>query len=189
MTYSNTVSDLLHLLEKFSPEAEGVFKDSTAALSRCLREGHKIILFGNGGSAAQAQHFAAELVNRFLKDRRPLPALSLTTDTSVLTSIGNDLSFTQVYSRQILALGEEGDAAIGLSTSGTSPNVLNGMQAARSRRMLTIAITGEGGEALKDEVDFLIVVPSSDTPRIQEVHLVLLHIIAQELENSILGDS
>jgi D-sedoheptulose 7-phosphate isomerase len=189
MTYPGVVSELLHILEKFSPVAEGVFKESAAALFNCLREGHKIIVFGNGGSAAQAQHFAAELVNRFLKDRRPLAALSLTTDTSVLTSIGNDLSFARVFSRQILALGEAGDAAIGLSTSGTSANVLEGLRAARSRGMLTIAITGQGGGALKDEADFLIAVPSADVPRIQEVHLLVLHLLAQELENSILGDS
>jgi D-sedoheptulose 7-phosphate isomerase len=185
MEFSRAVSDLLHILEKFAPEAEGVFKHCAAALSRCLKEGHKVMAFGNGGSAAQAQHFAAELVNRFMRERRALPALALNTDTSALTSIGNDRSFAEIFSRQISALGEKGDAVVGLSTSGTSPNIMEGLKTARSAGLVTVALTGEGGAVLRKEVDFLVAVPSPDVPRIQEVHLILLHLLAQYIEDAL----
>ena len=185
MKYCQAVSGLTKILEEMIPSAEGVFTEAAAALARLIGDGRKILIFGNGGSAAQAQHFAAALVNRFLRDRRPLPALALTTDASILTSIGNDSSFTSVFSRQVLALGREGDAAVGLSTSGNSANVVEGLRAARSLRMITVALTGQGGGKMKEEADYWIAVPSTHTPRIQEAHLLLLHLLAEELENTL----
>jgi D-sedoheptulose 7-phosphate isomerase len=145
------------------------------------------LIFGNGGSAAEAQHFAAELVNRFLKDRPALAAISLSTDTSALTSIANDSSFERVFSRQIEALGREGDVAVALSTSGRSPNILKALSAARRKKLLSIALTGKDGEKLRPLADFLLDVPSADTPRVQEVHLVLLHLMAGTIEEALAG--
>jgi D-sedoheptulose 7-phosphate isomerase len=157
----------------------------TSLLCESLRSGHKILIFGNGGSASQSQHFAAELINKFFKVRSPLPAISLTTDTSVLTSIANDFSFDFVFSKQIEALGEKGDVAIGLSTSGNSPNIIYAFESARKRGINTIAITGNGGGKMADVCDYLLDVPSDVTPRIQEVHLLILHIFAEEIEKNL----
>lgn len=149
-----------------------------------LRQGRKILIFGNGGSAAEAQHFAAELVNKFLKVRPALKAIALSTDTSILTSVANDSSFDLVFSRQIEALGEEGDMAIALSTSGRSANIIEALKMAKQRGLITVAITGEGGTVLGQITDYLLAIPSSFTPRIQEVHLFLLHLLAEELERA-----
>ena len=142
-------------------------------------------MFGNGGSAAQAQHFTAELVNKFLKVRPPIRALSLTTDTSALTSIANDTSFDDIFSRQIEAFAEKGDVALGLSTSGNSPNVIEAFKIARKKGMATIALTGKGGGKLNSLVDHLLDVPSESTPRIQEIHILLLHLLAQKIEEGL----
>jgi len=150
-----------------------------------LAEGHKIIVFGNGGSAAQAQHFAAELVNKFLKSRPAIPALSLTTDTSSLTSIANDSAFDFVFSRQLEALGKEGDIVMALSTSGESQNIIRALQTAKEKNIFTIGITGEGGGTIGSLCDILLDVPSRDTPRVQEVHLLLLHLFCQEIEEKV----
>ncbi len=150
-----------------------------------LNAGGKILIFGNGGSAAQAQHFAAELVNRFQRDRRPLAALALTVDTSALTSIANDVSYDDVFLRQVEALGKAGDVALGLSTSGDSPSVVKALEAAREMGLVTVAMTGRGGGRLAPIADHLLEVPSTRTPRIQEVHLLLLHILAQGLEDKL----
>ncbi len=150
-----------------------------------MKAGHKILVFGNGGSAAQAQHFAAELVNRFLKERPALPAISLTTDTSALTSISNDISFDLVFSRQIEALGQTGDIALGLSTSGNSPNVIEAINAAKKKGMLTVVLTGRGGGKLSSLPDYLLDVPSESVPRIQEAHLFVLHLWAQMIEKDL----
>ncbi|MGQ9471851.1 MAG: D-sedoheptulose-7-phosphate isomerase [Candidatus Aminicenantales bacterium] len=150
-----------------------------------LRQGRKILIFGNGGSAAEAQHFAAELVNKFLKVRPALKAIALSTDTSILTSVANDSSFDLVFSRQIEALGEEGDMAIALSTSGRSANIIEALKMAKQRGLITVAITGEGGTVLGQITDYLLAIPSSSTPRIQEVHLFLLHLLAEELERAL----
>ncbi len=152
---------------------------------KSLSSGGKILIFGNGGSASQAQHFAAELVNRFQKDRRPLAALALTTDTSALTSIANDASYDHVFRRQIEALGKSGDVALGLSTSGNSLSVVKAMETAREMGMVTVALTGRGGGRLAPIVDYHLEVPSTETPRIQEVHLLLLHLLAQGLEDNL----
>jgi len=141
-----------------------------------LRSGGKMLLFGNGGSAADAQHLAAEFVGRFVNERRPLPAVALTTDSSALTSIGNDYGFEQIFARQVEALGHAGDVAIAISTSGNSANVLAGVRAARARGIMTIGLTGGDGGMLAQVADISIIVPSSVTARIQEVHITIGHI-------------
>jgi len=160
-----------------------------AAAGRTCRDilaaGGQILAFGNGGSAAEAQHFVAELVNKFTTARPAFRAVSLTTDTSVLTSIGNDLSFAAIFSRQIEALGRPGDIALALSTSGVSPNIVRGLTAARKRGLITIGLTGATGGKMGPLCDFLIRVPSTSTPRIQEVHLVLLHLLVAEIERDL----
>jgi phosphoheptose isomerase len=145
-------------------------------LLAALRSGGKILLCGNGGSAADAQHIAAELVGRFAHARRGLPALALTTDSSALTSIGNDFGFEQVFARQVEALAREGDMLIGISTSGNSRNVIEAVRVARELGVTTIGLLGGSGGALKDLVDHALIVPSDDTPRIQECHILIGHI-------------
>lgn len=149
------------------------------AITRALQAGNKILLFGNGGSAADAQHLAAEFVNRFLIERPPLPAIALSTDTSVITSIGNDYSFSEIFSKQIRALGQEGDVAWGMSTSGTSENVLKGLQVARKMGLVTLSITGRDGGEMATVADYSLNVSSQSTPRIQEVHITLGHVICE----------
>jgi len=151
-------------------------------LIHAMKIGNKIILFGNGGSAADSQHFAAELVSKFRRWRKALPAIALTTDTSILTSIGNDYGFVEVFSRQIEALGERGDVAIGISTSGNSPNVLEGIATARSMGMTTVGFTGAEGGNLKNLVDFCFQVPSTNTARIQEVHITAAHALCELID-------
>jgi D-sedoheptulose 7-phosphate isomerase len=163
--------------------ARGAALDEAASLCAArLRDGGKILAFGNGGSAAEAQHFAAELVNKFLAPRKALRAVALTTDTSVLTSIGNDMSFAAVFSRQLEALGDAGDVALALTTSGNSPNVLEGLRTAKERGLRTIVLTGAGGGRAAALADILLDVPSSSTPRVQEIHLYLLHRLTEEIE-------
>jgi D-sedoheptulose 7-phosphate isomerase len=150
-----------------------------------LDDGCKLLLFGNGGSAADAQHIAAELVGRFAFDRPALPALALSVNTSCVTAIGNDYGFDRVFSRQIEALGRRGDVAIGISTSGNSPNVLLGVSAARNMGLHTIGLTNQTGGKLKEAVDHCICVPSDETPRIQECHILIGHIIAELVEQAL----
>jgi len=150
--------------------------------SFCLRNGGKLLFFGNGGSAADAQHIAAEFVCRFQGSREPLAALSLVTDTSVLTAIGNDYGFEQIFARQVLALGARNDVAVAISTSGGSPNVLAGVRAARARDLRTIALTGGDGGHLAKLVDIPIIVPSKDTALIQECHISWAHLLCEGVE-------
>jgi D-sedoheptulose 7-phosphate isomerase len=157
-------------------------------LIRAYRAGRKVILFGNGGSAADAQHIAAELAGRYYMDRKPLPAEALTVNTSILTAIGNDYGFEQIFARQVEALGNPGDIAIGISTSGNSPNVIEGVRAAKRKGMITIGLTGADGGQLKNEVDYCICVPSKDTPRIQEAHILIGHIWCELIERALFGD-
>jgi D-sedoheptulose 7-phosphate isomerase len=154
-------------------------------LVEALEQGNKVLLFGNGGSAADAQHIAAEFVGRFAFDRPPLPALALSVNTSCVTAIGNDYGFDQVFSRQIEAVARPGDVAIGISTSGNSPNVVNALYVSRQKGLHTIALTGCTGGNLKDEVDYCICVPSNDTARIQECHILIGHIISELVEQTI----
>ena len=180
----------LEILTEMNQTAQDFFKKKGSLLDEViekivgnLKRGKKILVFGNGGSAAQAQHFAAELVNKFLKERPALPAVSLTTDTSALTSIANDTDYSQVFCRQVQALGNKEDVAVGLSTSGNSPSVIKAFQEAKNRGLMTVALTGRGGGKLAQIPDYLLDVPSTSTPRIQEVHLIVLHIMAQQIEN------
>ncbi len=147
----------------------------------------KVMLFGNGGSAADAQHVAAELVNCFQMDREALPAIALTTDTSILTSISNDDAFDQIFSRQVRALGQDGDLAVGISTSGNSRNVLNGVLAAKEKGVITLGFTGRDGGELKRLVDWCFQVPSNSIPRIQEAHITVWHVICEVTERELFG--
>lgn len=151
----------------------------------CLQHGGKILLAGNGGSAADAQHIAGEFVSRFAFDRPGLPAVALTTDTSILTAIGNDYGYEKLFSRQVQAHGNKGDIFIGYSTSGKSPNILCAFEEARTRGLLCIGLAGNRGGRMQDLCDFLLEVPSSVTPKIQEGHLVLGHILCGLVENAI----
>jgi len=154
-----------------------------------LAAGRKLVFFGNGGSAADAQHLAAELVVRLHADRPSLPALALTTNTSVLTATGNDYGFEQLYSRQIESLVERGDVLVAISTSGTSPNIVRGIQAGAHRGAFRVALTGETGGALTDQVDLLLNVPSRDAQRIQESHITIGHIACGLIEELRFGKS
>lgn len=146
---------------------------------KSLQNGHKILLFGNGGSAADAQHIAAEFVGRFRKDRSPLPALALTVDTSALTCIGNDYGYENVFARQVMALGSEGDVAVGITTSGKSPNVLKGLEAAGNKGLVTVGLTGKHGDELGKYAQYCICVPSDVTARIQESHILIGHVLCE----------
>lgn len=154
-------------------------------LVSALRGGNKILLFGNGGSAADAQHIAAELVGRFAFNRAALPALALSVNSSCVTAIGNDYGFDQVFSRQIEALGRPGDVAIGISTSGNSPNVMTGFSAAKKIGLHTVGLTGQTGGELLNKVDYCICAPSRETPRIQECHILIGHILSEIVEREI----
>jgi D-sedoheptulose 7-phosphate isomerase len=154
-----------------------------------LRAGGKLLIFGNGGSAADAQHIAAELVNRLERDRSPIPAIALTTDTSILTSVANDSSFEEVFERQVRALGRAGDVALAISTSGNSGNVLRAVEAARSLGMRSIALTGRDGGKLRSLVDLPLVVESQSTQRIQETHITIGHILCELVEMALCGEA
>ena len=149
---------------------------------RCFKNGHKIITLGNGGSAADSQHLAAEFIGRYLKERISLPAIALTTDTSILTAIGNDYGFDYVFSRQCESIVKNDDVLIVFTTSGKSKNVINALSIAKKKGAHTICLTGENGIELSKIVDVLLVAPSKSTPRIQEVHRILMHIICQLVE-------
>lgn len=155
-------------------------------LISAFRQKNKVMLFGNGGSAADAQHIAAEFVGRFGFDRAALPALALSVNSSCVTAIGNDYGFDQIFSRQIEALGHSGDVAIGISTSGNSPNVLRGLSVAKQLGLHTVALTGcTGGKLKNDSVDYCICVPSTETPRVQECHILIGHIISELAEEAL----
>ncbi|QID17021.1 phosphoheptose isomerase [Nitrogeniibacter mangrovi] len=159
-------------------------------MTGCLMNGGKILACGNGGSAADAQHFAAELVNRFEMERPPLAAIALTTDTSTLTSIANDYHYDQVFSKQVAALGHPGDVLLAISTSGNSPNVIEAMRVAREREMHVVALTGKGGGRMAELLgpdDVHLCVPSARTARIQEVHLLALHCLCDGIDSLLLG--
>jgi len=151
-------------------------------ITAALKAGNKILIFGNGGSAADAQHLAAEFVNRFIIERPPLPAIALSTDTSVITSIGNDYDFSEIFSKQIRAIGQAGDVAWGISTSGSSRNVIKALDVAKKMGMVTIGVTGRDGGEIAKIVDYSLNVSSHSTPRIQEVHITLGHVICEMVD-------
>ncbi len=167
-------------------EIENRLTSSIAAaadlIAKSLAAGGKLLVMGNGGSAADAQHFAAEIVGRFMMERRGLPAIALTTDTSILTAIGNDYGFDRIFRRQVEALAAEGDVVVGISTSGSSPNVREALLLAGGMGCRTVALLGKDGGTIRDCVEMAIVVPSHDTPRIQEGHATIIHIICDLVE-------
>ncbi len=158
------------------------------AIVQCFNSGKKVMFCGNGGSAAEAQHLAAELSGKFYLDRRPLPAEALHVNSSYITAVANDYSFDKIYSRYVSGAGKEGDILIGLSTSGNSENILQAFQAARENKIITVGLTGMNGGKLKYLSDFLIQVPSTVIPKIQEIHLLLGHIICEAVEKEMFGD-
>lgn len=158
------------------------------ALVEAFRRGNALLLFGNGGSAADAQHIAAEFVGRFYLQRRALPALALTVNTSALTALGNDFGFDEVFARQVEALGRPGDVAVGLSTSGRSENVLRGLRAANAGGLISVGLTGSNPDRIGAEASLCVPVPSTDTPRIQESHILLGHIWSEVVEVALFGD-
>ena len=161
--------------------------DVVHLIAQAFREGRKVVLFGNGGSATDACHIAAEFVNRFLMDRPPLPAIALNTDPAVLTSIGNDFGYDQIFSKQLQALGHEGDVVIGISTSGNSANVIKALEVAKKGGMKTVVLTGGTGGKMLNLADTTFVVPSKHTPHIQETHITLGHIICQMVDEELFG--
>lgn len=168
----------------FDSNAENVVRAAELMVSSIRADG-KVLIFGNGGSAADAQHIAAELVNRLNYDRPPIAAIALTTDTSILTSIGNDFSFEELFARQVRALGRKGDVALAISTSGNSPNVLRAVDAARELGVTTIALAGRDGGKLASAADLALVVESSATQRIQETHITIAHILCELVEDAL----
>jgi D-sedoheptulose 7-phosphate isomerase len=176
------VEDSIRVKTQFFAENSHLLAETAQVIAHGFQNGRKVLLFGNGGSAADAQHIAAEFVGRFMAERDPLPALSLSTDTSMLTAIGNDYGFDTVFARQIIALGQPGDTALAISTSGNSPNVLNGIEAAKSKGMYTVGLTGKTGGRMNGAVEVLFRVPSLHTPRIQETHIMIGHIICELID-------
>ena len=159
--------------------------DAATLITECLRRGGKLLFFGNGGSAADAQHLAAEFVGRFQIERQPFPAIALTTDSSILTAVGNDYGFDQIFTRQVKALGRPGDVAIGISTSGNSPNVTGAIKQAAKQDLKTIGLSGKDGGSLANCVDISITVASTNAARVQECHITIGHILCELVENDL----
>lgn len=165
---------------KLSP----LIAEMTMLLVDTFNRGGKLLVMGNGGSAADAQHFVAEIVGRFKMERRALPAIALSTDTSILTAIGNDYGFDRVFRRQVEALAAPGDVVVGISTSGNSPNVLLALELARENGCRTVGLLGSDGGSIKNVCDLALIVPTSDTPRVQEGHITIIHIVCDLLEKT-----
>jgi D-sedoheptulose 7-phosphate isomerase len=183
---SATSARLGEIGRMFSEAADSGFPESVeaaaTAIGDAIEKGHKLLVFGNGGSAADAQHLCGELVVRFERERRPLPAVALTCDAAVLTACSNDYAYAEIFARQIAALGAPGDVALGISTSGKSPNVIRGLEAARSKGMFTILLTGAGACAAAPVCDLVMAAPGDKTARIQELHLAAYHLICELLD-------
>ncbi|SUS06516.1 Phosphoheptose isomerase [Candidatus Defluviicoccus seviourii] len=183
--FAREMDEHLRLTEAVAAGQADAFAAAAGACVERLGTGGKLLLFGNGGSAADAQHLAAELTVRLVSDRRPIPALALTADTAVLTAAGNDLGFQQIFARQIEALGQAGDIALAISTSGRSPNVLEGLAAARPKGLLTIGFCGANPSDMAGLCDHLLAVPSAVTARVQELHIVLGHMLCSAIEQGL----
>jgi D-sedoheptulose 7-phosphate isomerase len=183
---NNQIEESFKVKEALRERAETILTIA-AELAATFRQGNKVLLCGNGGSAADAQHIAAELAGKFKLDRSPLPAVALTTNTSVLTALANDFGYNEVFSRQVRALAAPGDVVIGISTSGNSPNIILALEEAKAKRALAVAFTGSGG-SLKEAADLCLYVPSEDTPRIQEAHITAGHIICALVEEELFGE-
>ncbi len=175
--FQEALAESSRLKQRFAAAQGEKVVAAARRLAEVLKGGGKLLLFGNGGSAADAQHLAAEFVNRFQVERPPLAALALTTDTSILTAVANDYDFLQVFAKQVQALGRPGDLAWGLSTSGSSPNVVGGLKAARELGLGTLALSGREGGPVAQAAEIALIVPSRDTPRIQEVHITIGHVL------------
>lgn len=173
------------LKQRFFEQSAPALLEVGLHIAARLRAGGKVLAFGNGGSAADAQHFAAELVGRYLRERAAWPAIALTTDPSVITAVANDLGYENVFRRQVDAHGRKGDVAVGITTSGKSPNVLAALRLARDRGLVTVALTGGGGGEAAALVDHLIDVPHRETARIQEVHGMVIHVLCQVVEDEL----
>jgi len=180
--FRNSISEISSLLSKLETLEKDVLKISDVLVD-CIKKGNKILICGNGGSAADAQHMAAEIVGRFKKNRKALSAISLTTDTSIITAISNDFSFDDIFARQVEAIGNKGDVLIGISTSGNSKNVVKAFNKAKDMGIITVGILGRGG-ILKDISNYSITIDSS-TPRVQEIHSILIHIFCEIIESNI----
>ena len=184
--FLKTSGDLKH---QVANTLSGEILKAAHAIRDCLADGGKLLLMGNGGSAADSQHIAAELIGRFKKERKAIPALALTVDSSSLTALGNDYGFDTVFSRQLEALANPSDAVVGISTSGNSRNVIGALNLARDIGATTIGFMGNDGGKMKDCVDISIIVPSNDTARIQEVHITIGHIICEIIEQDLLNEN
>ncbi|RDU73185.1 D-sedoheptulose 7-phosphate isomerase [Helicobacter aurati] len=161
--------------------------ESALAMSNALVRGNKILICGNGGSAADSQHFAAELTGRYKRERKGLCAIALSTDTSALTAIGNDYGYDFVFSRQVEALAKEGDILVGISTSGNSKNIINALESANKLNCITVSLSGKDGGIIKSLCDYSLIAPSNDTPRIQEIHILCIHILCELIEKSMVA--
>ena len=181
-------SETAGIKDKFLRDNLTILEDVVRTLTEIISRGNKILLFGNGGSAADAQHIAAEFVNRYKIDRPPLPALALTTDTSVLTAIANDFGYENLFEKQVKALGNKGDAAVGISTSGNSVNVNKGLQAAKEIGIVTVGLGGPDSCPMRDPCDYYLSVKGVSTPRIQEVQQIIGHVIVELLEENLFGE-
>lgn len=186
---SQILRDAARLHERAAAESVDAIVAVSDALLAAFGNGAKVLIFGNGGSAADAQHFACELVGRFLRDRRALPAMALTADTTAITAIANDYGFDRIFVRQLEAHGRPGDVAVGISTSGSSANVLLGLQFAKARGLTTVAFTGGKGGPIAAAADLHVNVPHNVTPRIQEVHRTLIHAVCDAIEQRIHRDA
>jgi D-sedoheptulose 7-phosphate isomerase len=173
------------LIETIEQDMSPRIADMARLLIEAFKSGNKLLAMGNGGSAADSQHFVAEIVGRFKLERRALPAIALSTDTSILTAIGNDYGFDAVFSRQVEAHAIAGDVVVGISTSGNSPNVLKALLLARERGCRTVGLLGKDGGGIKAACDLALVIPTNDTPRIQEVHITIIHIVCDLVEKAL----
>ena len=181
------IGETIANLQKLSESTTAIrsITDAAQMITNAIRSGNKLLICGNGGSAADAQHIAGEFLCRFYRERKPMPAIALTTDTSVLTSISNDYAYNDIFSRQVSGLGKSGDILLGISTSGSSKNVLEAFKAARSAGLRTILLTGSVEKEIAKISDIVITTPSMDTPRIQEMHLLIEHIICEIVETAV----
>jgi D-sedoheptulose 7-phosphate isomerase len=187
MTITKVFDDHATVVARAAQELPPILARVVTALDDCLQAGHKVLACGNGGSAADSQHLVAELVGRFVVERRALAAVALTADTAILTAVGNDYGFERVFARQVEALAQSGDLLFAISTSGNSPNVVQAAQTARGLGCTVIALTGEGGGKLAAHADLLVRAPSTVTARIQEVHTLCIHAIADSFDSLLLA--
>lgn len=186
---SKHIKDSIHIKEQLIKTSLKVIAQVADEIVRAYQKGNKVVWFGNGGSAADAQHLSAELLGKFYIKRKALESVALTTNTSVLTAVANDYGFSEIFARQVEALVNRGDVAIGISTSGNSPNVIRGIEQSKRQGAVTVAFTGATGGKLKGNTDYLVAVPSTDTPRIQESHIMIGHIICYLVEKELFGEN